>query len=161
MTITRERLLEALAYDPESGHFTWLVSPPKQRRIGQRAGCKNGRGYVLVQIDDVIYQAHRLAWLYVTGAWPVAEIDHINGITSDNRWTNLRDVSRAINAQNIHRPMPKNSNGLIGVSKHKKRFSAFIKIDRRSRYLGTFSTPQEAHEAYLTAKRELHPGNTL
>lgn len=39
------------------------------------------------------YLLHRLAYLYMTGNWPLGEIHHVNHNPSDNRWANLADVT--------------------------------------------------------------------
>ena len=65
-------LREALHYDPESGHFTWLIPGDAKggggrRGIGRRAGRISPAGYIRLSLDNVRYRAHRLAWLYMTG----------------------------------------------------------------------------------------------
>ncbi|MFW4291481.1 HNH endonuclease [Salmonella enterica subsp. enterica serovar Paratyphi C] len=46
-------------------------------------------GYIRIYINKKWYLAHRLAWLYVTGKWPINVIDHINRNKADNRFINL------------------------------------------------------------------------
>lgn len=92
-------LKEILNYNPETGIFTWKSRRPRIR-VGQIAGSKNNERYVNIKIDGILYKAHRLAWLYMTGEWPKDQIDHINGIRDDNRFCNLREVTNASNQWN-------------------------------------------------------------
>ena len=113
-------------------------------------------------IDEREYSAHRLAWLYVHGAWPTGQIDHINGDRGDNRISNLRDVTPALNTQNQRRAARSNkSSGLLGVTANRGRWLAQISIGGKSRNLGRYATPEEAHAVYVAAKRVLHAGCTL
>ena len=48
----------------------------------------------------------------------------------------------------------KNSTGVTGVTIRRGRYEAGITINGRSMYLGTFNTAEEAHGAYLEAKRK-------
>ena len=97
--LTHARLCELLDYDPLTGVFRWRVSRGRVL-CGDIAGCFDGNGYRAVRLDGVDYRAHRLAWFFVHAVWPVADIDHINRRRFDNRLTNLRDVSRAVNLAN-------------------------------------------------------------
>jgi hypothetical protein len=83
MRLTHERLIEVLSYDPRSGQMTWKVRLSTIRKAGDVAGGSYG-SYSFVTVDKVMYLAHRLCWFYVTGTWPSGEIDHINGIPTDN-----------------------------------------------------------------------------
>lgn len=150
------RLRELLNYNPATGVFTWRVKPNRRIAIGSEAGCLDPAGYVRIRVDGKQTHAHRIAWCYVYGSWPVGDVDHINGQRTENHIANLRDVSRTVNNQNQR--AARGSNPYLGVSRMKKRWGAWITNARKSQYLGTFDTPEEAHAAYLAAKRKLHEG---
>jgi hypothetical protein len=156
------RVRELLDYDPDTGLFRWRVDRRKTR-AGSIAGCAYPSGYIRIKIDMRECLAHRLCWLYVTGAWPVGQIDHRDGDKANNRFANLRDVTRSVNAQNQRKAQANNQAGLLGVRRCHKRWRATIRIpgEPRQRHLGTFTSAQEAHAAYLEAKRRHHHGNTL
>ena len=161
-TLTAERLREVLHYDPETGIFTRLVRTAQRVQVGDTAGCKGLRGCLLIMVDRRLYQAHRLAWLYVHGVWPANHIDHIDGNPANNRIENLRDVSHSVNMQNMRKAKSTNkSTGVMGVYRIGKRFQAKIVVDRKVRHLGMFDTPELAHAAYLAEKRLHHPGCTI
>lgn len=159
--LTHERLTSLLRYEPETGNFVSVVGrgPLKQ---GDTVGTVNTVGYVQIQIDGRIYYGHRLAWLYMRGEWPAYEVDHMDGNRHNNAWKNLRDVPRAVNAQNFHGPRKDNKSGYLGVSQHADgKWTARIKVGAKHRYLGLFDTPELASAAYLVAKRQFHVGNQL
>lgn len=160
--LTAERLRELLDYDPKTGNFTWLCS--RGTRIkGEIAGSRNPEGYIQIRADRGTYRAHRLAWLITHGVWPTNEIDHINGDRSDNRLENLRDVSRTTNSQNMRVAGSCSISGIMGAhwDETSNKFRARIRVAGKMIYLGRYTTPEEAHQAYVTAKRKLHEGNTL
>ncbi len=160
--LTPARLRELLCYSPESGEFRWRISD-RNRKAGALAGSPNERSRrVYISIDNRHYRAHRLAWLYVHGRWPEHVIDHINGDWSDNRIANLRDVPQAVNLQNLRGAKGKTRSGLLGVQANGRgQWCSLIQVAGVRHYLGNFYSAEEAHEAYLEAKRELHAGNTL
>lgn len=96
-------LQQALAYDPETGIFTWLVRPSQRARAGSPAGYPTGHGYRAIRYRGEVYLAHRLAWAFVHGAFPPEVMDHINGDRADNRIANLRAVSQAENRGAAHK----------------------------------------------------------
>ena len=153
-SLTCERLKEVLHYSPETGEFQWKVKPSKNRTTGCTVGTKAKSGYLAICIDYRIHLAHRLAWLYVTGFYPSHNIDHIDGDKLNNRFSNLRDVPQQINLQN------QRGSGL-GTSLKKGKYRANIGLNGVTYHLGTFATQDEAHDAYLSAKRLFHPGGTL
>jgi len=154
-----ERLRELVRYEPETGLFFNLVKRATVP-VGLMSNVLN-HGYQRFYIDGIVYQAHRLAWLYMTGEWPKNDIDHMNGVRSDNRWSNLRDVPRKINCENLRPAQSNNRLGFMGVKKYKKKYVANLYDNYKQIHLGTFCTPEEAHQAYIEAKRRLHKGCTI
>lgn len=156
--LTAERLREVVDYDRLTGVMTWR----KTGKSKKQAGCKRKDGYVVIRIDGVLYYRHRLAWLHVFGIEPTYTIDHINGVKGDDRFDNLRDVPIAINSQNQRNASSTNkSSGLLGVQKNHNGWQGHITVNRKRHLLGTFKTPEEAHQAYIVAKRRLHEGCTI
>lgn len=149
--------MQEVSYDASTGLFFRL----KRRSDNAAAGGINGVGYRVISIRNNPYLAHRLAWLYVHGEWPTT-IDHINGIRDDNRIENLRSVTNQVNQQNLKRAQKNSSTGFLGVISHRnrrgKKFSARIHCNGKFTHLGYFSTPEEAHLAYASAKRVIHIG---
>lgn len=163
--INYPRLRALLHYDPSTGFFTWLAGAGRWGEIeaGALAGGPEKRGYIQIGIDGRRYRAHRLAFLWMLGAWPVHEVDHVNGVKSDNRWLNLRDVSHQVNSQNLRAAHKKKSGLPIGTYFDPERslWGAQIRAGQRRVHLGRFETSDLAAAAYLRAKRELHEGCTL
>ncbi len=154
--LTAERLREIVSYDPQTGEFTRIG------RCGVKDGLRGGgvnkdTGYHTIRIDGHRYPAHRIAWLYMTGAFPDQHIDHKDGDKANNRFNNLRQATRAENAQN-YPARSSNTSGLRGVSWHRAqaKFQARIMVNRKQHSLGYFGDPIEAHKAYLEAKSRLH-----
>jgi hypothetical protein len=143
-----------LKYQADTGTFFWRVDT-KNTSAGDIAGSRQSRGYWHVKINRRLYMAHRLAWLYVTGDWPLAHIDHINGDRSDNRFANLRIGTNAENVRNS-KMRSNNKCGYKGVHYKKaiKKFVAQISADGRVYHLGVFKTAAEAHAAYWKAAQE-------
>lgn len=158
--LTQKRLKELLHYDPLTGVFTWLIPQRNKLCLGDAAGFVH-LGYRIIKILGVQYQAHRLAWIYMTGVWPIDQIDHINGVRDDNKWTNLREATNTTNQQNQRRAHKNNALGILGVTRRYGKFRAHIKYDGLLRYLGAYQTPELAYAAYIEAKRTFHPGGTL
>lgn len=160
--MTAEELRKLLDYKKETGRFFWIQTPRShRRRAGEIAGSVHHRGYRVIFLLGRSYAEHRLVWLWMTGKWPKNSIDHINGTRDDNRWKNLRDVPIAVNSQNQRVAQARNKTGFLGVKKKRGKFDAQIAVSGKCKYLGTFSTPEKAHAAYVKAKRELHPGCTI
>ncbi len=155
--LTVDRLRELLFYDPDTGTFTCL-KPLRTGRgsrtdlIGKTVGTRRPDGYRVICIRPKHYYAHRLAFFYMTGRWPV-EIDHINRDPSDNRWLNLREVSSAGNKHN-QGLMRRNKSGFRGVHQScRGRWVAQIRLNGKHIHLGTFNSAKAAAEIYERAAR--------
>ena len=150
--LTRARLRELLHYDKDTGELRWL------ERIGSefRPGVVAGNVHIRVQGRN--YSAHQLAWFYMTGRWGRPMIDHRDGNSTNNRWSNLRLATASQNNANRRRSLD-NTAGYKGVSlvpNSRRRWRAVIHKNRRRIHLGTFATPEAAHAAYVTAARKVH-----
>lgn len=163
--LTASRLREVLDYNPLTGQFFWRVFRSGRALAGQQAAREpKCHGYSAIFVDGYLYAAHRLAWLHVTGEWPKGLIDHRDGNKANNVFSNLRDVSFNANMENRRKAHSNNRSGLLGVSiqnKGRRRFQARIQVNKRLMSLGYFKTAEEAHAAYLEAKRRLHEGCTI
>lgn len=163
-----ERLRKLLRYVSESGKLFWAPRKvgdfPERNTEGQvlawnslhadrEAFTANDKGYLTGQVDGAHYFAHRVVWAICHGRWPVGEIDHINGLKSDNRISNLREVTRKENSRNcrLHRG---NTSGVTGVSFHRLtgKWAARIQADDKSKHLGLFPSIAEAAAARKAAE---------
>lgn len=158
----QSELKELLDYDACTGIFMWKKKR-KGIKVGKPLGSCNGRGYLRITVSGKSEYAHRLAWLYVYGAWPSKTVDHINGNRSDNRIENLRLASYSENNQNKKYAQSNSNSKALGVCWHKKanKWQAHICVDGKRKYLGLYAEKEVAEQAYINAKRELHPFNTL
>lgn len=152
--ITQEKALAVLHYDPATGSMTWKVARGRCA-AGTLAGYAAHNGYIGVRLFGRCYYAHRIAFLCMEGRHPLA-VDHINGDRSDNRWSNLREVTRSENARNMKRP-DTNKSGVVGVfwNAGKGKWTARIKLHQRTSHLGDFDNLQDATDARRAAEAEL------
>ena len=156
-----QRLRHLFLYDPSTGLLIRRIPTGPKTLAGTVAGYLND-GYVNVTVDGRTCRAHRVAWAIHTGDWPVNEVDHRHGKRADNRWDNLRDVTKQVNTENQRFAQAGNPSGFLGVHPRASgRFQAVICSDKKNRTLGTYDTSEEAHAVYLKAKRDLHPGCTI
>ena len=148
--------LEYLRYEPETGNFYWLVRRGP-RAAGAIAGGLSALGYWTIYAGGKLCYAHRLAWYAMHGHFPALEIDHINGIRSDNRIINLRTATRAQNAANV----PRHRDGASGIkgayySKRDKYWYSAVRSRDVHKRLGPFNSADEAHAAYVATAKQLH-----
>ena len=159
--ISHKRLREVLNYEPETGIFRWKERISIRITVGKVAGSITNNGYVEIRVFGYRTTIHRLAWFYMTGNWPDKDIDHINGVRTDNRWDNLRAVTRSINLQNRRTAASHSTTGFLGVTRHQGRYRSMIRFNGKTRHIGCYDTPEQAYAAYVDAKRQHHPGNML
>jgi hypothetical protein len=158
--LTADKVRQILDYDPETGFFQWKTANATNVKIGDRAGNKRkskGKFRWVICILGTQYMANRIAWLYQTGKWPENQVDHIDNDQMNNKWKNLREATTAQNCQN-QGIRKSNTSGFKGVSRIKKtgRWLAQISVGGKSKCIGTFATPEEAHKAYCDFAEKLH-----
>ena len=150
---SQAELHELLDYDPLTGILLWRYRPQElgswnSRYAGKPAlASKNKRGYLYGSLSGSTVRAHRVIWKWLYGNEP-DNIDHENGIRSDNRKINLRNGSVEQNQKNTkHRS--DNSSGVMGVRKRLDtgKYQAFINHKRKQIPLGCFDTLEEAKAA--------------
>ena len=144
------------AYDADTGVLTWrkrkfeslLANGWNTRYANKIAGVKNSDGYVCVAIDGSKFLAHRIVWKWLYGTEPLI-VDHIDGDRTNNTASNLREATESLSMFNrrlCQGRLPR------GVQPNKYRFMARI----NNKYLGTYATPEEAHEVYCLAAEMLY-----
>jgi HNH endonuclease len=152
---------ELLRYDPVTGRLFWKKRPLSMFSRGGHAAKHNmdkwnarwadqeaftaikKGGYRHGAIRGVTYLAHRVIWKMQTGKWP-EEIDHIDGNSSNNAWSNLRSVSRRSNRRNSARQR-QNQSGVTGVRRtNRGGWQAFITVNYKMICLGSSQKFEEA-----------------
>jgi hypothetical protein len=162
--ITQEELKSQLHYDPENGHFTWLLNKGFVHK-GDRAGWTTEKGYIKITVLGSQYFAHRLAFLYMEGAFPPHQVDHIYHNRSHNVWKNLRHATGTMNQRNSS-GRKNNTSGYCGVHFHRdtKKWEARIKLQGKYQYLGSYKNVEDAARARKEAEIKFgfhpHHGNT-
>lgn len=154
--LTAEHLRSILDYDAAMGEFRWRSRADRDRswnhrHVGKRAGSVLANGYRYINILNKLHLEHRLAWLWMIGEWPTAQVDHINRDRADNRWVNLREATNQEN-QNNTKLRSTNKSGVRGVSwdKRKNRWYATITVDGKMMNLGRYIAKEDA----IAARRE-------
>ncbi len=166
--VIAKEVAHLLRYEAETGKLFWLPRAlerfPSERDAkvwntrfaGREAFRGSDRdGYLRGRILGIKFSAHRIAWLLQTGNWPIEDVDHVNGVRSDNRWVNLRSIPHAVNQKN--RALSKNNtSGVNGVRWYAPRgqWEARIKTSGRLIMLGYFDTLQAAAAAREAADRK-------
>jgi len=155
-----------LRYEPDSGLLFWRerhephILPDVKNSWNTRYADKqaltyiNPDGYRVGKFNNTTLIAHRAIWAIVTGQWPTSQIDHINGIRTDNRFHNLRDVSNDENHLNL-RMASNNTSGITGVywSARTQKWVAQIQLNGKQKNLGYFLTKEEAATCRANAEK--------
>jgi|SRR6516164_4258947 hypothetical protein len=175
------KLNDLLRYDSETGKLFWKERPitmfafNPERHSGKRIysaerACNtwntryantealavlNNWGYFHGRVGDRYLLAHRAIWEMVTGRIPET-LDHINGVKTDNRLVNLREVTPSLSSSNRGVPI-NNKSGVIGVfwNTARKKWQAQISLGRKRQNLGLFDTKEAAISARKAAERAL------
>lgn len=154
--LTLQEVKSLLDYNVETGIFHWKWRSDVRKEWNTRyAGKITGtpahgkHDYLIITIHGQHYQAHRLAWLIITGVWPDKEIDHRDLDKTNNRFKNLREAMPFQNQGN--KPLQRNNtSGFKGVSWHSRfnRFRAYITINGKIKHLGYYDSAEEAGAIY-------------
>lgn len=158
---TQTDLASRFSYDPKTGLIVRLVNSYSgrggskiQARAGDIAGSVNAStGYVEFRIDSVIVKAHLVAWVLYHGYVPEHDIDHINKDKTDNRISNLREVTRSCNVRN-RLTLENNTSGFSGVSFsiREQKWKTYVTVNNKRLDLGTYKELLEAVSARTYAE---------
>ena len=150
-----ERLRELFRYEPETGLLIRIAKSSIRGNVGEVVGSKNGTGYLYACLDSGRFLIHRIAYKMMTGVDPGEHfIDHINGDRGDNRFDNLRLVSKAENGHNSKRNS-RNTSGTVGVvwCKDIEKWVARITVDMVTHFLGYYKNLEDAVAARKAAEK--------
>lgn len=148
--LTREYLRKHFIYTPETGLFQRLVdgySPTKP---------DPSNGYFRIRVEGKLYYVHRLIWMYQTGAFPEGEIEHEDRDRTNNKWNNISDVPKSINALNKSK-LINNTSGVTGVywESRTNKWRAEVQYQGKKYRLGRFIDMQDAANACKKKRAEL------
>lgn len=149
-------LIDLFEYNKDTGVLTRKTTSGRFKK-GDEAGCEAFRAgitYRVVSANGKRLLAHRVAWALHYGVWPKC-IDHINGVGTDNRICNLRDVTHTENMRNM-RLFSTNKTGVCGVcyDSKRKKFRASIVVNGKQRHVGYFNSLDEAKKHREKASEE-------
>lgn len=155
LKLTQERLKSIYIYDSETGIFTNRINICGSGFADDISGSFRPDGYGTICINRKKYLVHRLAWLYVNGYMPENNIDHIDRDPTNNKISNLREVSQGCNMRN-RKKLKNNSSGVSGVSWNKSRdiWVSTIRAGGKHRHLGYFKIFKDAVTARWKAEVE-------
>jgi HNH endonuclease len=138
-------LKDNLRYEPDTGHVFLMYKPSGRGNMNKPLGAVSTKGYLTARIKDKQFRVHRLAWFLHYDKWPDGQIDHINGDKLDNRISNLRDVTNYHNC--LNKPV-RGKSRFVGICKIGDIWRAVITVDNKKRWIGRFTSEEEAALAY-------------
>lgn len=156
--ITIEELKLQFIYNPETGEFTRISVRDCHGNLNycryEVIGTNGHRGYKRVSINGKRYLLHKLAILYMTGIYPLDEVDHIDGDTSNNRYANLRNEGKLENRKNL-KLYKNNTSGVTGVSEKDGKYFAQAQLNGITYFRGYFNNIEDAISARISLNEEL------
>ncbi|WP_161788538.1 HNH endonuclease signature motif containing protein [Burkholderia paludis] len=151
---TVEMAREHFGYDPVAGRAIRLTNSARgPRSAGKVASCPHKpSGFRQIVFKTISIYEHHMVWALVYGYWPTGSIRHRDDDKQNNRIENLFDPSQVVTVSNF----ADTKDAFPGVIvTNSGNYRATIYRDKAI-HLGTFSSPEEAHEMYLAAKVVLH-----
>ena len=150
--ILEDEIKKLLTYDPITGEMKWLKWK-SGRKASLKISSSNKKGYLRVFINGKSYGVHVIAWIYMTGKQPSGVIDHKDQNIYNNKFSNLRDVSKHQNLKNASKSK-RNKTGVTGVHINKNgTYYAQIRVNGKSIHLGCFEELSDASDAREEAKK--------
>lgn len=154
-------------FNYKNGNLYWKKRHKGVSRKDLLAGCLRNTGYIAININGKLHQAHKLIWLYHYNEYIEDGLDHINRIRDDNRIENLRKATKSENAINKS-TQSNNKSGHSGVffRKDTGKWTAYIgkgritkggkTIKSGRKYLGCFDLYEDALSVRIKAEKEIH-----
>jgi hypothetical protein len=155
--LTQKELKKVIKYDPDTGIFIWIKSRKLSIKPGTVAGSAHIEGYISINVNGGRHLAHRLAYLYMEGYFPENDTDHIDRNRKNNKWSNLREVSRSCNTKNSAN-RKNNTSGITGVSFDKQygKWNSYItRHNGRRKFIGYYPDLFQAAVARYNAELSL------
>lgn len=121
---------------------------------GDVIGGINDKGYLRTYVNNKHYKVHRLVFMMFHGYMP-NEIDHINGIKTDNRIENLREVTRSQNLCNKTK-LKNNTSGVKGVCFNNGKWRVRVAINNKRISVGVFDDLELAELVAIEARIKFH-----
>ena len=119
---------------------------------GSVAGHKTTRGYINIKVDQRMYKAHRLIFLYHYGYMPEI-VDHIDCDPSNNRLENLRACDKSQNGMN--RSGGYSATGHRNVYRHGGAYQVHMRKKGKQHFVGTFNSLEDAVHAANVHRKHL------
>lgn len=159
--INCEQVHRLFVVDEVAGRFFWKIPPRTHPRLlGKEAGSikktHSGKLYWMIKIGGTIFNRSRLMYLHIHGRFPYPCVDHVNGNSLDDRPDNLREATITENAWN-HKFRARRIDLPMGVRliQSSGRYQARISCNKKQIHIGAYDTPEEAHAAYVSKRKEL------
>ncbi len=151
--VWKGRCLESFKSVRSYNHF-------RKTRMGRAVGCKSKdqNGYLSwkMEINGQALLPSRVIWQMLHGEIPNGMlVEHKDGDALNNSPSNLRLATRGQNKMN-EKIRKDNESGFKGVSKRGTKWMARIGPGGKT-LLGYFSSPEEAHSAYMEAAKNRDP----
>lgn len=113
------------------------------------------KGYAQAFIEGKMVLMHR----FIMQPPKHLQVDHKDGNKANNQRSNLRIVTKSVNAQNVP-PKANNTSGFVGVARNGKYWQSAVYKNGKRHFVGTFKDAVSAAIAYNAKAVELYGENT-